>query len=89
MLDKTTEMGRPGLSRRGFLGTTAAAGLGALFGPSILGAGAARAAASGEFLSGCHWGAFYATVTDGKITAIRGWDDDPHPSPRPCQKESG
>lgn len=81
MLDKINESGRAGLSRRGFLGTTAAAGFGAILGPSILGAGAARAATNGEFLSGCHWGAFYATVTDGKITAIRGWDDDPQPTP--------
>ncbi len=81
MLDKTTKDLRPGLTRRGFMGTTAAAGLGALLGPSILGAGAARAATSGEFLSGCHWGAFQATVTDGKIAAIRGWDEDPAPTP--------
>lgn len=77
MLDKSAN----GLTRRGFMGSTAAAGLGAMFGQSILGAGAAQAATSGEVLTGTHFGAFYATVTDGKITGVRGWEQDPRPSP--------
>jgi trimethylamine-N-oxide reductase (cytochrome c) len=81
MLDDMTSKRRTGLTRRNFLGSTAGAGLGALFGPSILGAGAAHAAASGEVLNASHWGAFYATVDDGRVTAIRGWEHDPHPTP--------
>ncbi|HAT85741.1 MAG TPA: trimethylamine-N-oxide reductase TorA [Rhizobiales bacterium] len=68
-----------GLSRRSFLGTTAVASLGALFGPSLLGSGVARAA-NGEVLTGSHWGAFRATVKDGRWTSVRGWEHDPYPS---------
>ncbi|WP_026379188.1 trimethylamine-N-oxide reductase TorA [Afifella pfennigii] len=69
-----------GMTRRRFLETgTAAAALGALF-PTILTSGTARAQASGEVLSGSHWGAFRATVEDGRWTAIRGWERDPFPS---------
>ena len=80
MLDRPHTPARHGIGRRAFLQSTAAAGLGALLGPSLLGAGAARAAESGEVLSGSHWGAFHATVTDGRWTAVRGWDKDPYPS---------
>ena len=71
-----------GLSRRTFLGTTAVAGLGALFGPSILGMGAAHAAGGGDVLTGSHWGAFRASVKDGVWTAVKGWEEDPRPSPQ-------
>lgn len=81
MLDQTTKQKRSGLTRRSFLGTTAVAGLSALVGPSLLGVGAAQAAGSGEVLSASHWGAFNATVTDGRWTGVKGWDQDLFPSP--------
>jgi trimethylamine-N-oxide reductase (cytochrome c) len=44
--------------------------------------GAARAAtATGEVLSGSHWGVFHAKVENGRFTALRPWDKDPHPTP--------
>lgn len=68
------------LSRRHFLGSAGAVtALGAL-GPSILAPGAARAATNAEVISGSHWGAFHATVEDGRWTEIRGWDKDAFPS---------
>ncbi|MCR9088887.1 MAG: trimethylamine-N-oxide reductase TorA [Rhodobacteraceae bacterium] len=69
-----------GLTRRRFLETTAAASVLGAVSPSILAPGAAHAQASGEVLSGCHWGAFQATVEDGRWTAVRGWDQDAYPS---------
>ncbi|MCG8508374.1 MAG: molybdopterin-dependent oxidoreductase, partial [Rhodospirillales bacterium] len=31
-------------------------------------------------MTGSHWGAFRATVKDGRWVAVRGWEHDPHPS---------
>ncbi len=69
-----------GLTRRGFLETTSLAGVAAVLGPSVLGAGMAQAAQNGEVLTGSHWGAFHATVTDGRWTAVRGWEEDRFPA---------
>ena len=80
MFDETSAPARPGLSRRAFLGSTAAAGVLAGVAPSVLSAGAARAAADGEVFCASHWGAFRATVEGGRWTAVRGWEKDPHPS---------
>ena len=33
-------------------------------------------------LSGCHWGAFYGIVKDGRAVEFRPWSDDPAPSPQ-------
>jgi trimethylamine-N-oxide reductase (cytochrome c) len=79
MSDASTILDRPGVSRRRFLGSTAAAGVLAGVAPSILSAGAARAA-DGEVLSASHWGAFRATVEGGRWTAIKGWEKDPYPT---------
>ena len=79
---KTTERPASGLSRRQFLGTTAAASALAALTPAILAPGRARAQASGSVLSGSHWGAFRATVENGRWTGIAGWENDPHPSPQ-------
>ncbi|MEM1045559.1 MAG: trimethylamine-N-oxide reductase TorA [Pseudomonadota bacterium] len=68
------------VTRRRFLGSAASIAALASVAPSILTAGAARAATSGEVISGSHWGAFHATVADGRWTAIRGWEKDAHPS---------
>ncbi|MFG5381753.1 trimethylamine-N-oxide reductase TorA [Yoonia sp. R2-816] len=69
-----------GLTRRGFLETTSLTGAAAVLGPSVLGAGMAQAAQNGEVLTGSHWGAFHATVTDGRWTAVRGWEEDRFPT---------
>ncbi|HAP99990.1 trimethylamine-N-oxide reductase TorA [Rhodospirillum rubrum] len=67
-------------TRRTFLKASAAAGALGLVAPSLLSAGVARAAEDGEVLTGSHWGAFRATVKGGKMTAIKPWEKDPHPS---------
>lgn len=69
-----------GMTRRGFLETTTLASLSAAIGPSVLGAGAAQASTTQEVLTGSHWGAFQATVTDGRWTDVRGWDHDSYPT---------
>ena len=33
-------------------------------------------------LSGCHWGAFYGIVKDGRAVEFRPWSGDPAPSPQ-------
>jgi len=76
-----TDNGTTGLTRRAFLGSTAAAGVLGAVAPSVLAPGAAQAAvADGEMLTGSHWGAFKATVEGGRWTAIAPWEKDPHPS---------
>ncbi len=80
MAKATNHGSQSGLSRRTFLGSTAAAGLMGAVAPSLLVPGMARAAADGEVLSGSHWGAFRATVEGGRWTAVKGWENDPHPS---------
>lgn len=68
------------ISRRNFLmNATALGALGAIA-PSFLTAGPAGAAASGDVLTGSHWGAFWASVKDGRWTAIKPWEKDPYPS---------
>ncbi len=80
--DVSGTTGRP-FSRRTFLGSTAAAGVLGAVAPSLLAPGAALAdAANGEVLTGSHWGAFKATVKDGRWTAVEGWENDPRPSPQ-------
>ncbi len=68
------------LTRRRFLESAASITALAAVAPSVLAAGTARAATDGEVISGSHWGAFHATVKDGRWTAIRGWEKDTHPS---------
>ncbi len=68
------------ISRRGVLKGGAAFGALTAFAPAFLRAGAARAQAAGEVLSGSHWGVFWAKVEDGTWTSVRGWEGDPHPS---------
>ncbi len=70
------------VSRRRFLGTAAATAALAAVSPAVLVPGRARAAASDEVMGGSHWGAFRATVEDGRWTGIRGWERDPAPSPQ-------
>ena len=70
------------LTRRRFLGDTAALGVLGAVAPGLLAPGAARAAVpDGEVLTASHWGAFTASVKDGRWTAVRGWDRDPQPTP--------
>jgi trimethylamine-N-oxide reductase (cytochrome c) len=69
-----------GLTRRHFLGSVGSSAILGVVAPSVLVPGRAQAQASGEVLSGCHWGAFQATVEDGRWTAVRGWDRDAFPS---------
>jgi trimethylamine-N-oxide reductase (cytochrome c) len=69
------------LDRRSLLKLGAAGGVLAMFGPTLLARGALAAdAANGEVISGCHWGAFRATVKDGRFVAIKPWEKDPYPS---------
>ncbi len=69
------------LSRRAFLGSTAAAGVLGAVAPSLLVPGMAQAAVpDGEVFTGSHWGAFRATVEGGRWTAVKGWENDPQPS---------
>jgi len=70
-------------SRRTFLTGALASGALGLTGVSLLTAGAratAPAAASRTVLTGCHWGAFRAQVENGRMTGIKPWEMDPHPS---------
>ena len=69
-----------GITRRRFLESTSVAAALAAVAPSVLATGVARSAESGEVLSGSHWGAFHATVEDGRWTAIRGWERDAFPT---------
>jgi len=75
-------MNQAHLTRRALLQTGLAAGALGLSSASLLTAGA-RAATAGsvEILTGSHWGAFHAKVTDGRIASLRPWDKDPRPSP--------
>jgi trimethylamine-N-oxide reductase (cytochrome c) len=70
------------LDRRSLLRLGTAAGALAAFGPSLLarGAHAASTVPDGQVLTGSHWGAFRATVKDGRFTAITPWEKDPAPS---------
>ena len=72
---------RKKFSRRAFLeGSTALGILGAVS-PSILASGVAQAAVpDGTVMTGSHWGAFNATVSDGRWTKISPWEKDPYPS---------
>jgi trimethylamine-N-oxide reductase (cytochrome c) len=82
MTDTTTATPRAGLSRRAFLGSTAAAGVLGAVAPSVLAPGAARAAVmDGTTTSASHWGAFTATVEGGRWTAVEAAPYDPHPTP--------
>jgi trimethylamine-N-oxide reductase (cytochrome c) len=68
------------LTRRGVLQAGLAAGALGVSGLSLLSRGAKAAAASGEVLTGSHWGAFRMKVADGRIVGIRPWEKDPRPS---------
>ncbi len=70
------------VNRRDFLLRASALGALGVAAPSLLTAGAARAAASGNVLNGSHWGVFKATVEDGRWVAIDPWEKDSHPSPQ-------
>ena len=73
--------GTAALDRRSLLKLSAAGGALAMFGSSLLARGTLAAnAANGEVISGSHWGAFHATVKDGRFVAIKPWEHDPHPS---------
>ena len=75
-------MNQAHLTRRALLQTGMAAGALGLSSASLLTAGARAATASSvEILTGSHWGAFHAKVTDGRIASLRPWDKDPRPSP--------
>ena len=70
------------LSRRSFLtATSSLLALGAA-GSLLPGSVGSAFAADGtkEVLGGSHWGAFWATVEDGRFTKIRPWEGDYHPS---------
>lgn len=67
-------------SRRDFLKGASALGAFGVLAPSIFKAGAAQAAGHKEVLSGCHWGAFRATVKDGRWTDVKPWEQDKYPS---------
>lgn len=69
-----------GITRRRFLGSVGATAMLGAVAPSILTTGAAQAATNGETISGSHWGAFHATVEDGRWTKIRGWEKDKFPT---------
>ena len=45
-------------------------------------AAAADGVVPGGILSGCHWGAFYGMVKDGRAVEFRPWPKDPAPSPQ-------
>ena len=57
---------RGGWTRRSTLRAGAAAGALGAFAPALLARGARAQAGAGEVLTGSHWGAFYATVEDGR-----------------------
>ncbi|WP_422368161.1 trimethylamine-N-oxide reductase TorA [Pelagibius sp.] len=81
MSKRVTQNSEYALSRREFLGSSAAIGALGVLTPSLLASGVAEASVpDGEVLTGSHWGAFQATVKDGRWTAVRGWEKDPHPS---------
>ncbi|TCP38599.1 MULTISPECIES: trimethylamine-N-oxide reductase TorA [Rhodovulum] len=72
----------PAVSRRSFLQGAAALGaLGTGAGP-LLSPGAAAQTASADILSACHWGVFRGRVTDGRVTEMIPWEEDPAPSPQ-------
>lgn len=74
--------GRP-VTRRSFLGSTAAVGVLGAVAPSLLAPGAALAQVpDGEVMTGSHWGVFNASVKDGRWTAVQGWEKDPRPTPQ-------
>jgi trimethylamine-N-oxide reductase (cytochrome c) len=76
-----SESSTGGLTRRTILQSGIAATALGLVGSTWLARGAAAAtAASGEVLTASHWGAFRAKVDQGRFTAIRPWEKDPHPS---------
>ncbi|MBB4302734.1 trimethylamine-N-oxide reductase (cytochrome c) [Rhodobium orientis] len=70
------------VNRRDFLLSASALGALGAIAPSLLTAGAARAAEGGDVLNGSHWGVFKATVKDGRWVGIDAWEGDPHPSPQ-------
>ncbi|GAB6051484.1 trimethylamine-N-oxide reductase TorA [Magnetospira thiophila] len=69
-------------SRRDFLKSASALGALGLLAPSLLTSRAALAAgmSDGEVLTGSHWGAFRATVKDGRWVSVKAWEGDPHPT---------
>jgi len=68
------------ISRRNFLKSASALGALGTVAPSLLTSGAAHAAGHGAVLTGSHWGAFRATVTDGRWTSVKGWEGDKNPT---------
>ncbi|MFW5678741.1 MAG: trimethylamine-N-oxide reductase TorA [Pseudomonadota bacterium] len=69
-----------GWTRRGTLAAGTAMGALGAFGPGLLSRGARAQGAAGEVLTGSHWGAFHATVEDGRWTQVRPWEEDPYPT---------
>ncbi len=69
------------MKRRDFLKSTAFAGGAMLVSPSLWAAASkAQVAGNGVFTNASHWGAFKATVKDGKWVATTPWENDPMPS---------
>jgi trimethylamine-N-oxide reductase (cytochrome c) len=79
----TWQAASSGLPRRNLLTAAAAAGAASWLGSALFLAGAAQAQApaTGEVLSGSHWGAFRAKVEGGRFVSLRPWEKDPHPVP--------
>ncbi|CAH2603280.1 trimethylamine N-oxide reductase 1 [Rhodovastum atsumiense] len=74
--ERTTAVGRRSLLKLGAAGAALS-----MFGPSLLTRGAAAAMpANGEVMNASHWGAFKATIKDGRFVAIKPWEKDPHPT---------
>ncbi|MFV0321625.1 MAG: trimethylamine-N-oxide reductase TorA [Alphaproteobacteria bacterium] len=68
------------MKRRDFLKTTAFGSGVLLVSPSLFANATATMAGDGVFMNASHWGAFKATVKDGKWVGIRAWENDPMPS---------
>jgi trimethylamine-N-oxide reductase (cytochrome c) len=68
----------PEVSRRGFLGGTAAVGVGTLAGSTVF-SKAAKAAAPKGILTTAHWGVMRAIVEDGKFVKAIPFEKDPAP----------
>ncbi len=68
------------LKRRDFLKSTAFAGGALLVSPSLMAQAAKGAAGDGIYTNASHWGAFKATIKDGKWVGTSPWENDPKPS---------
>ncbi|NJB69465.1 trimethylamine-N-oxide reductase (cytochrome c) [Desulfobaculum xiamenense] len=68
-----------GLTRRQFLGATAAMGAAALIGPSLL-TEAYAAEAERETLNMCWWGLFRAKAKNGRMVEVLPFEKDPYPN---------